>query len=110
MFWLMNGRHCTPVETSQPMLRDGGDWLRSTARTSVLWNCRYETLQIRRSCGVTSKSAPPPTSASPGLTKFDWPSSLEERRLASTPFLPESATPPPPTSGTACLIQKLESA
>ena len=44
---------------------------------------------MRRHCGVRSKSAPAPRSARPGFTKFDWPSSFEERRLASTPFLPE---------------------
>ena len=37
--------------------------------------------------------------------KFDCPSSLDGRRLGSTPLRPESATRPPPISGTAWRIQ-----
>ena len=60
---------------------------------------------MTRTSGVTSASAPMPISASPGLVKLAWPSSFDERSDASTPLRPDSATPPPPISGTACRIQ-----
>src|SRR5262249_17926677 len=92
-FSMRNGRQRAPMLQSMPMLSRMFGWKRSRSRTSVWWKRRKLTLRNILSLGVTSMSVPTLSRKSPGLTKFDWASSLLGRRLGTRLLRPLSSSP-----------------
>src|SRR6476659_1361962 len=106
MFCVVLGLQVVAAERSQPMSRGIEPSLRNACSVAVFSNHKWLALADRRKVGVRSKSPPAPASISPGLLKFDWPCSFDERRELRMPLRPlRNTARPPPANGIDWRIQ-----